>query len=160
MGSAHMSSPFLDRAIALARQNVATRAGGPFGAVVVREGEILAEGVNQVAAANDPTAHAEIVAIRAACRKLGAFDLKGCEIYTSCEPCPMCLAAIYWARAARIIYAAGRSDAAAAGFDDEFPYQELQAPLHLRRIPLLQADRDQALAVFEAWREDHAKIPY
>jgi guanine deaminase len=155
-----MSSPFLDRAIALARQNVATRSGGPFGAVVVRNGEILAEGVNQVVATLDPTAHAEIVAIRAACRKLGAFDLSGCEIYTSCEPCPMCLAAIYWARAARIIFAAGRADAAAAGFDDDFLYQELQAPLENRRIPLLQADRDQALAVFQSWREDHAKVPY
>jgi guanine deaminase len=155
-----MSSPFLDRAIALARQNVATRSGGPFGAVVVRDGEILAEGVNQVVATHDPTAHAEIVAIRAACRKLGAFDLTGCEIYTSCEPCPMCLAAIYWARAARIIYAASRADAAAAGFDDDFLYQELQTPLENRRIPLLQVDRDQALAVFQSWREDHAKIPY
>ncbi len=155
-----MSSPFLERAIELARRNVQSRAGGPFGAVIVRDGVILAEGVNQVTSSLDPTAHAEIVAIRAACHKLGDFQLTGCEVYTSCEPCPMCLAAIYWARASRIIYAASREDAAAAGFDDNFLYEELNSPLAARRIPLVQEGRSQAIAVFDAWREDHGKIPY
>ena len=123
-----MQNPFLLRAIQLARANVSNRTGGPFGAVVVKDGVIIGEGANHVTTLNDPTAHAEIVAIRTACRYLDSFELSGCEIYSSCEPCPMCLAAIYWSRASKIYFAASREDAASAGFDDEFLYRELARP--------------------------------
>ena len=155
-----MQNQFLRRAIDLALQNVSSQRGGPFGAVVVRDGAILAEGCNQVTSSNDPTAHAEIVAIRNACAKLGSFELKGCEIYTSCEPCPMCLAAIYWSRADRIVYGATRQDAAAAGFDDDFLYRELALPIGERALPITQDLRQEALAAFAAWQEDHGKIRY
>jgi len=155
-----VQNPFLLRAIELAIENVQTRRGGPFGAVVVRAGEIVGEGTNLVTGSNDPTAHAEIVAIRQACQKLGSFELKGCVVYTSCEPCPMCLAAIYWSRADRILYAADRQDAAAAGFDDEFLYRELSLPVGERSLPMEQFHREEAMAAFDAWREDNGKIRY
>ncbi|MFZ0521221.1 MAG: nucleoside deaminase [Candidatus Acidiferrales bacterium] len=148
------------RAIALSLENVQQRAGGPFAAVVVKDGKIVAEGANEVTATNDPTAHAEIVAIRAACRKLNSFDLQGCEIYTSCEPCPMCLGAIYWARPARVYYANSAADAARAGFDDALIYQEIARPHHERRIPMIQLMHDGALAAFRAWQEKEDKIRY
>src|ERR1700728_4672046 len=123
-----MPNPFMARAIQLSIENVRTGRGGPFGAVVVKDGKIIAEAANNVTGTNDPTAHAEILAIREACRNLGAFELTGCEIYTSCEPCPMCLGAIYWARPARVYYGNTATDAAAIGFDDSFIYVELQIP--------------------------------
>src|ERR1700678_569243 len=126
----------MQKAIALVTENVVSVAGGPFGAVVVRNGEIVATGVNQVTATNDPTAHAEVVAIRNAGAALGSFQLTGCQVYTSCEPCPMCLAAIYWARCDAIFYGNTAADAAAAGFDDSFLYQELKVPLDQRKIPI------------------------
>ncbi len=120
-----MIKEFMRRAIALGMENVRTGAGGPFAAVIVKDGQVVAEGVNRVTATNDPTAHAEVVAIRAACHKLGDFQLAGCDLYTTCEPCPMCLGAIYWARPARVFYACVAADAAAVGFDDAFIYEEL-----------------------------------
>lgn len=151
---------FLRRAIELALENVRQGRGGPFGAVIACGGRIIAEGANQVTSALDPTAHAEIVAIRRACAALGRFLLNGCEIYASCEPCPMCLGAIYWARLDRIWYAATRADAAAAGFQDEQLYKELAlAPPH-RSIPASQLLRDEALAAFEAWKASATRIDY
>lgn len=151
---------FMARAIALSLENVQQRGGGPFAAIVVKDGKIVAEGANEVTATNDPTAHAEVVAIRAACRKLNSFDLQGCEIYTSCEPCPMCLGAIYWARPARVYYANSAADAARAGFDDAFIYQEISRPHPERRIPMTQLAQDEALAAFRAWQEKEDKIRY
>ena len=147
------------RAIQLSIENVRS-GGGPFGAVIVENGGIIAEGVNRVTATNDPTAHAEVVAIRAACAKLGVFELNDCEIYTSCEPCPMCLGAIYWARLARIYFANVAADAAEFGFDDSFIYRELRLELGQRSIPTTQMMREQALAAFRAWQEKSNKIPY
>lgn len=151
---------FMARAIALSLENVQQRGGGPFAAVVVKDGAIIAEGANEVTATNDPTAHAEVVAIRAACRKLNSFDLQDCEIYTSCEPCPMCLGAIYWARPARVYYANSAADAARAGFDDAFIYQEIGRPHPERQIPMIQLAQDGALAAFRAWQEKEDKIRY
>ncbi len=148
------------RAIELAMENVRASRGGPFGAVIARAGEILAEGTNLVTATNDPTAHAEIVAIRAACRKLGRFELAGCEVYTSCEPCPMCLGAIYWARPQRVYFAATHQDAAGAGFDDSMIYRELAAPPVERRIPMESLLREEALEVFRAWERSPDKVTY
>ena len=147
------------RAIQLSIENVRS-GGGPFGAVIVKNGGIIAEGVNRVTATNDATAHAEVVAIRAACAKLGVFELNDCEIYTSCEPCPMCLGAIYWARLARIYFANVAADAAEFGFDDSFIYRELRLALGQRSIPTTQMMREQALAAFRAWQEKSNKIPY
>src|SRR3979411_299322 len=124
-----MDNPFMVRAIQLSIENVLTGRGGPFGAFVVKDDEIIAEGTNQVTSRNDPTAHAEVLAIRDACKKLGVFDLEGCEIYTSCEPCPMCLGAIYWARLSRVFYGGTHKDAAAYGFDDSFIYQQMRLPV-------------------------------
>jgi len=151
---------FMRRAIALSRADMEAGCGGPFGAVIVKGGAIIAEGTNRVTSANDPTAHAEIVAIRAACAALGRFSLAGAEIYTSCEPCPMCLAAIYWARLDRVFYANGRADAARIGFDDDLIYRELPLPIAARRLPMTQLLRDEALAVFDAWEKKPDKIPY
>jgi guanine deaminase len=148
------------RALALSLENVRSGRGGPFGAVIVRGGEIIAEGVNCVTATNDPTAHAEMVAIREACRKLQSFELAECEIYTSCEPCPMCLGAIYWARPARVYFANSAGDAAQAGFDDAFIYEELGVAHAERKIPMIQLRHDEALAAFRAWREQSDKIRY
>ncbi len=148
------------RAFALALENVQSGRGGPFAALVVRDGKIMAEGANRVTSTNDPTAHAEIVAIREACRALGSFQLEGCAIYTTCEPCPMCLGAIYWARPARVYFACTARDAAAAGFDDGFIYDELKRPSSQRRIPVTQLLRDESLAVFEAWKKKPDRIEY
>jgi tRNA(Arg) A34 adenosine deaminase TadA len=148
------------RAIELAVENVRSAKGGPFGAVVVQGGRILAEGANLVTSANDPTAHAEIVAIRAACRSLGRFHLTGCEIYTSCEPCPMCLGAIYWAQLDKVFFGCTRADAAAVGFDDEWIYHEIATSLADRRLPMVQLMRDDALRAFEAWTQAEGRIDY
>jgi len=150
---------FMRRAIAIALENV-RNGGGPFGAVIVRDGSLLAEGVNRVTATNDPTAHAEVVAIRAACTKLAAFQLNGCDLYTTCEPCPMCLGAIYWARPARVFFASSAGDAAAAGFDDAFIYDELYLPFASREIPMTQLLREESLPIFTAWKNSEKKIEY
>ena len=155
-----MSSEFMKRAILLALENVSTGSGGPFAAVIVKDNRILAEGTNRVTRSNDPTAHAEIVAIREACRVLADFQLSGCRLYTTCEPCPMCLGAIYWARPARIFYAATAADAADAGFDDAFIYDELKIVPADRRIPMAQLLREDALVIFSAWKRQEKKIPY
>jgi guanine deaminase len=151
---------FMQRAIALATENVVSGAGGPFGAVVVREGEIIATGVNLVTSTNDPTAHAEVVAIRAACKALGDFQLTGCVVYTSCEPCPMCLAALYWSRCDAIFYGNSAADAAAAGFDDSFLYDEVKRPLDQRRIPIKRLLGEEAIESFNTWRAKTDKIEY
>jgi guanine deaminase len=155
-----MQNAFMSRAIELAIENVRSGRGGPFGAVVVKGGTIIAEGANSVTTANDPTAHAEMTAIRAACRVLAGFQLAGCDIYTSCEPCPMCLGAIYWARPARVFFACTAGDAAAAGFDDSFIYQQLWLPPDQRKIPMAPLMREEALAAFRAWKDKSDKIPY
>jgi tRNA(Arg) A34 adenosine deaminase TadA len=155
-----MTNRFMARAIQLSIDGVHSGRGGPFGAVIVRNREIIAEGVNQVTSTNDPTAHAEILAIRQACKKLGVFELKDCELYTSCEPCPMCLGAIYWARLSRIYYANTAQDAAWIGFDDSSIYRELQVPHSSRRIPAIQMMREEALAGFRAWAAKPDKIEY
>lgn len=151
---------FMGRAIELSVERMRSGKGGPFGAVIVKDGEIIAEGFNQVTSANDPTAHAEVTAIRAACAKLGRFDLKGCEIYTSCEPCPMCLAAIYWARLDRIHYANDRDQAAAIGFDDEFLYREIPKSIAERSIPTDRFMAQEAKAAFDEWASKADKIRY
>ena len=151
---------FMQRAIALALENVQSDRGGPFGALIVKNGNIIAEAANSVTSTNDPTAHAEIVAIRQACNKLGTFQLTGCEIYASCEPCPMCLAAIYWARLDRIYFAGTGADAAQAGFDDSFIYQEIAKPHGQRKIPMLQLMREDSQVPFRAWAQKPNKIGY
>ncbi len=155
-----MSADFMRRAIALAIENVRTGRGGPFAALVVKGGRIIAEGANRVTATNDPTAHAEVVAIREACRIVGNFQLTGCDLYTTCEPCPMCLGAIYWARPARVFYAGTAADAAAAGFDDAFIYDEIRKLPVARSIPMTQLLREESLAVFSAWKDQEDKRPY
>ena len=151
---------FMRRAIALGLENVRTGGGGPFAALVVKDGQVVAQGVNRVTTTNDPTAHAEVVAIREACRKLGDFQLSGCDLYTTCEPCAMCLGAIYWARPARVWYACVAADAAAAGFDDAFIYEELKLPLAGRRTPMEQLLREESLAIFSLWKSQEKKTPY
>jgi guanine deaminase len=155
-----MQSPFMARAIELSIDNVVSGHGGPFGAVIVRNGDIVAEGVNRVTADGDPTAHAEIVAIRQACGKLRVFQLTDLEIYTSCEPCPMCLGAIYWARLARVYFGNLASDAAKIGFDDSFIYREIAQVFDQRSIPMIPLMREQALAAFRAWETKANKILY
>lgn len=156
---AEFQPEFLKRAIELAIANVAA-GGGPFGALVVKDGAILAEGANRVTPDSDPTAHAEIVAIRAACRKLGDFQLAGCILYASAEPCPMCAGAIYWARPEHVFYGASAADASAAGFDDAFIFREFAKPSRQRRIPMEQFLREEALGAFQAWRENSNRMPY
>jgi len=151
---------FLRRAIALATQNVTSGRGGPFGAVIVREGRIIGEGANSVTATNDPTAHAEVNAIRAAAKSLGVFTLAGCDLYTSCEPCPMCLAAAYWARVDAVYYGACAADAARAGFDDAFLYQELRKSADQRKLRSTQLLGDEAWASFAAWIAAPNKVEY
>ena len=151
---------FMMRAIDLAREGVDHDLGGPFGCVIVKDGRIVGEGCNQVTSTNDPTAHAEIVAIREACRELNSFQLDGCTIYTSCEPCPMCLGAIYWARPAKLFVAASRDDAAAAGFDDEFLYTEFERPNEQRQLRMEPLLREESQAVFKLWIEKPDKIEY
>ena len=148
------------RAIQLSIDNVRSGQGGPFGAVIVRNNAILAEGVNRVTASADPTAHAEVVAIREACHKLATFALKDCELYTSCEPCPMCLGAIYWAHIARVYYGNLAADAGRIGFDDSALYHEFAQPLAKRSIPMVPMMREEALAAFRAWEEKPDKIHY
>ncbi len=151
---------FMREAIALGRAGMVAGQGGPFGCVVVRDGRIIGRGNNRVLIDQDPTAHAEINAIRDACRALGSFQLDECDIYTSCAPCPMCLGAIYWARPRRIYYACRGADAAAAGFDDQFIYAELQRPAGERHIPASELLRDEALPVFRQWIDKADKIAY
>ena len=151
---------YMAEAIKLSRENISSGLGGPFGAVIVKNGKIIARGTNRVTIDSDPTAHAEVVAIREACKALDSFQLDECEIYCSCEPCPMCLGAIYWARPARIFFAAGRNDAANAGFDDNFIYKEIGANINERKIPASQILRNEAVEVFREWKESDIKIPY
>lgn len=151
---------FMEKAIALALENIATSKGGPFGAVIVKNNEIIAQGVNLVTATNDPTAHAEIVAIRNACTKLTSFQLKGCTLYTTCEPCPMCLGAIYWSRCDAVFYGATKVDAAAVGFDDSFIYEQITVPPELRTIKMLQIEHVQAQKVLAEWVKSSKKIAY
>lgn len=151
---------FMRLAIQLSIENVESGKGGPFAAVIVKDGEILATGVNEVTFSNDPTAHAEVVAIRKACEKLNTYRLDGCEIYCSCEPCPMCLGAIYWARPSKIFYANTKEDAAAIEFDDHFIYKEMELPLEKRNLPAVQLLRDEALEAFEKWKNSLGKIKY
>lgn len=151
---------FMDEAIALSRRCLGTGRGGPFGAVVVKDGQIVGRGSNSVTLLNDPTAHAEVMAIRDACKNLNSFQLDGCEIYTSCEPCPMCLGAIYWARPDKIYFAADKQDASAAGFDDSFIYQELDRPMMERKIATEQHDSAAACEVFQSWLNLENKIEY
>lgn len=155
-----MKKDFMLRAIELAKQGMDRNEGGPFGCVVVKNDKIIAEGNNSVTSQNDPTAHAEVVAIRKACENLGTFQLTGCDIYTSCEPCPMCLGAIYWARPDRIYYAATRHDAANAGFDDSFIYDEISEPDESRSIPTQTLGREDAIKVFELWKRKENKTVY
>ena len=151
---------FMAEAIRLAKENVKEGKGGPFGAVIVKDGEIIARGVNTVTSDNDPTAHAEINAIRMATKELGEFQLDDCEIYSSCEPCPMCLGAIYWARPKKLYFAATKEDAAKAGFDDSFIYEELDKPIAARKISTFQSLREEGKEVFEMWLSSDHKIEY
>ena len=150
----------MQEAIRLAIEGVNANRGGPFGAVVVKEGQIVGRGQNQVTSTNDPTAHAEVVAIRDACRQLGVFHLTGCEIYASCEPCPMCLAAIYWAQIDRLYYGATAADAHAIGFSDDEIRQQLALPPGARRLPAIPLMRTEALAAFQAWQAKPDRVPY
>ena len=154
-----MQSRFIQQAIRLAVENV-NRGGGPFAALVVRDGVVIATGCNQVTRTHDPTAHAEVVAIREACRVLGDFQLSGCDLYSSCEPCPMCLGAIFWARPERVFFAATHADAAAAGFDDTFIYQQIAVPHSERSIPMLQVVDPESARPFEAWVSHPQKEEY
>ena len=151
---------FMIEAIKLAGSNIVSQKGGPFGAVVVKNGKIIGKGSNQVTSSNDPTAHAEIVAIRDACKNLNSFQLDGCEIYASCEPCPMCLGAIYWARPTELYFAASRDDAANAGFDDSYIYQQIPLKPSDRDLKSLQMLQSEAVKVFKLWNESEQKTPY
>lgn len=151
---------FMNEAIELAKAGVEEGLGGPFGAVVVKDGQIIGRGQNRVLADADPTAHAEVVAIREACASLGSFQLEDCTLYTSCEPCPMCLGAIYWARPARMVYACTRDDASDIGFDDGFIYEEINRPLSERRIPTQQTMRRQSLEAMQRWADKTDKTEY
>jgi tRNA(Arg) A34 adenosine deaminase TadA len=151
---------YMQEAISLADKNVHNGNGGPFGAVVVKDGIVIGRGGNRVTTSNDPTAHAEIVAIREASKKLGTFDLSGCEIYASCEPCPMCLGAIYWAHIDKLYYAATKDDAAKANFDDSFIYAEIAKPKDQRQLQSVQMMREDAIKVFEEWNKSEKKTPY
>lgn len=151
---------FMREAIRLSLENVQSGTGGPFGAVIVKNGKIIARGANQVTANNDPTAHAEVMAIRQACQELGSFQLTGCEIYCSCEPCPMCLGAIYWARPDTIYFANTKQDAAEINFDDQFIYEELELPIVQRKLPTRQLLRNEAQIAFKAWQQSTTKKEY
>ncbi|MGI4737355.1 MAG: nucleoside deaminase [Janthinobacterium lividum] len=151
---------FMREAIQLSLSQMQAGFGGPFGAVVVKDGQIIARGFNQVTSTNDPTCHAEVDAIRKACQVLDTFQLDGCDLYTSCEPCPMCLGAIYWARPARVFYANTKADAAAIGFDDQFIYDEIDKPMAERSLPMQQFLRDEALVSFETWAKRDSKTAY
>ena len=157
-----MSTPeiFMARAVAISGEHMRNGLGGPFGCVIVKDGKIIGEGANQVTSSNDPTAHAEVVAIREACRTLGTFSLAGCEIYASCEPCPMCLASIYWARLDKAYFANNREDAAEIGFDDSFLYDEVAKPIDQRSLSLIHLPSEEAGSIFQEWRNKADKIPY
>jgi guanine deaminase len=155
-----MNDSLMQETIQRAVENVRSGRGGPFSAMVVKDGRVVASGTNLVTATNDPTAHAEVTAIREACRSLGSFQLAGCEIYTSCEPCPMCLGAIYWARPDRVYYAATAGDAAEAGFDDSFIYDELKIRHGERKIPFVQGMRDVGLEPFREWVRKSERVRY
>jgi guanine deaminase len=155
-----VDTQFMQTAIELARRGMRHNEGGPFGAIVVKDNAIIGQGNNRVISTNDPTAHAEIVAIREACRRRNSFHLDGCTIYASCEPCPMCLGAIYWARLSKVYYGCTKLDAARIGFDDELIYKELQLPAHERSIPMESISRDIALRVFVEWEEKQDKTRY
>ena len=157
---AKIEQRFLERAIELSREGMQKGFGGPFGCVIVKDGKIVGEGCNEVILKNDPTAHAEIVAIRNACNRLNTFQLAGCDVYTSCEPCPMCMGAIYWARPNRVIYANTKSDAAAVNFDDQFIYDEIEKTPQQRQIEFLHMPHDQALAVFLEWKNFDERQEY
>ena len=150
----------MSEAIALSQNGVRNNEGGPFGCIVVKDDEIVGRGNNKVTSSNDPTAHAEVVAIRDACKNLGTFQLEGCEIYTSCEPCPMCLGAIYWARPKVVYFANSRQDAANIGFDDSMIYEELGIDLDKRKIPIINLGSEDALKIFEEWQNKEDKIEY
>ena len=156
----HVNPEFMKQAIRLATENVTSGRGGPFGAVVVKDGVVIATGSNQVTAANDPTAHAEVTAIRNACQVLGTFKLDGCEVYTSCEPCPMCLAALYWSRCEAIFYGNNAADAAKVGFDDSFLYEEVSKPLDQRAIPISCLCKNEAWESFAEWEKSPFKVDY
>ncbi len=151
---------FMHEAISLSRLGMGQNAGGPFGCIVVKDNQIVGRGNNCVTSHNDPTAHAEVMAIRDACKNLNSFQLDDCEIFTSCEPCPMCLGAIYWARPKAIYYANTRADAARIGFDDSMIYDEMSKPMHLRKIPIINIEKSEALKVFEEWIEKSDKTEY
>lgn len=151
---------FMEEAIRLAVENAKNGTGGPFGAVIVKDGKVIAACGNSVTPDNDPTAHAEVNAIREACRKLGVFQLEGCEVYASCEPCPMCLGAIYWARSAKVYYASTKEDAALAGFDDSFIYKEIALPEAGRSIPFLNEKEADAGKEFRLWKENEGNVKY
>ena len=151
---------FMREAIRLSMENVQSGNGGPFGTVIVKNGKIIATGVNEVTKSNDPTAHAEMIAIRNACEKLNSVQLDGCDIYCSCEPCPMCLGAIYWARPKSIYFANSKKDAAEINFDDNFIYQEIKLPIHERKLTITQLLRDEAQSVFLQWQESENRIEY
>lgn len=151
---------FLERAIELSKQAMQSGKGGPFGCVIVKDGKIIGEGCNQVTTTNDPTAHAEVVAIRNACKTLGNFQLTDCDVYASCEPCPMCLGAIYWARPRRVIYANTKEDAAAINFDDRFIYNEIEKPDGERAIPFIHHPNQKAIDVFKEWKQMGNKTEY
>ena|ERR1700761_7718529 len=151
---------FMRLAIELSEYNVKQGLGGPFGAVIVKDGMIIARSANRVVPENDPTAHAEVSVIRMACKELDTYNLKGCEIYTSCEPCPMCLGAIYWARIDKIYYANTKADAAAIGFDDHFIYDELECKMEARKLPFTQLLREEALGAFNLWTQSDLKTDY
>ena len=155
-----MNEAFMREAIALSIEKMEAGEGGPFGAIVVKDGEVIGRGWNRVTSANDPTAHAEVMAIRDACSKLNTFDLSGCELYASCEPCPMCLSAIYWARLDKLTFAATRADAASAGFDDEFLYQEVSKPWKTRELIAEQGLTTEAQKAFAAWKVKEDRRTY
>ncbi len=154
------SNPFMQEAIRLSFETMRNNTGGPFGAVIVKDGKIIARGFNKVVSTNDPTAHAEVVAIREACSMLNNFQLNGCELYTSCEPCPMCMAAIYWARPDKVYYGNSKTDAAEIGFDDDFIYQEIALPYSERKIPILRIMENEALEAFKEWSNKNDKVRY
>ena len=151
---------FMRKAIKLARKGMNKNAGGPFGAIVVKDGKIISKGYNKVTSKNDPTAHAEVVAIRKACKKLGTFQLDDCTIYTSCEPCPMCLGAIYWAHIDKVFYGNNKADARNIGFDDSFIYDELDIPINKRKIEFVQLLPDEAIKAFKSWNDMDDKVKY
>ena len=153
-------SYFMNEAVKAAIKGMDANEGGPFGCVIVKDGEIIGRGNNMVTSTNDPTAHAEVTAIRNACKKLNSFQLDGCIIYTSCEPCPMCLGAIYWARPSKVFYGSNKKDAANIGFDDQFIYDEIPLPFNKRSIPFEQCEREIALKPFQMWSTKESKTEY